>query len=172
MKIETERLYIEELSENNVKLFLDYIIKNKSFLQDSEPERSSEYYELVYQMQSLENSLNKINLVILKRGSEKVIGAISFSNIIYGAFQSCFLSYKLDKDELNKGYITEALKKTIDYIFKEIKLHRIEANIMPENKSSLKVVEKLGFINEGLARKYLKINGEWRDHIHMVLLNE
>lgn len=56
-------------------------------------------------------------------------------------------------------------------IFDDMKLHRIEANIMPKNKQSLKVVEKLGFYDEGLAYKYLKINGKWEDHIHMVLLN-
>ena len=85
---------------------------------------------------------------------------------------SCHLGYKLDNDEINKGYMTEAVEKSIDIIFNEFKLHRIEANIMPRNISSLKVAEKLGFYNEGLAYKYLKINGKWEDHIHMVLLNE
>ena len=85
---------------------------------------------------------------------------------------SCHLGYKLDKDEVNKGYVTEAIQKGIDIMFNELKLHRIEANIMPKNKCSLRVVEKLGFYNEGLAYKYLKINGKWEDHIHMVLLND
>jgi ribosomal-protein-alanine N-acetyltransferase len=82
------------------------------------------------------------------------------------------LGYKLDADEINKGYMTEALRKGIDIAFNEVGLHRIEANIMPKNKRSLRTVEKLGFYNEGLAYKYLKINGKWEDHIHMVLLNE
>jgi ribosomal-protein-alanine N-acetyltransferase len=51
-------------------------------------------------------------------------------------------------------------------------LHRIEANIMPRNQRSLRVVEKLGFVDEGLSRDYLKINEKWEDHIHMVLLNK
>ncbi|WP_330651588.1 GNAT family N-acetyltransferase [Tepidibacter aestuarii] len=68
--------------------------------------------------------------------------------------------------------MSEAIKKGIDIIFNQYKLHRIEANIMPKNKASLRVVEKLGFYNEGLALKYLKINGKWEDHIHMVLLND
>ena len=89
-----------------------------------------------------------------------------------GAFLSCYLGYKLDKDEINKGYMTEAVKKGVEVVFNELGLHRIEANIMPRNKASLRVVEKLGFYNEGLAYKYLKINGKWEDHIHMVLLNE
>ncbi len=56
-------------------------------------------------------------------------------------------------------------------MFDEEGLHRIEANIMPKNSASMKVVKKLGFYDEGLAYQYLKINGTWEDHIHMVLLN-
>jgi len=57
-------------------------------------------------------------------------------------------------------------------MFNEFGLHRIEANIMPKNKRSLRVAPKLGFVNEGTASQYLKINGKWEDHIHMVLLND
>lgn len=57
-------------------------------------------------------------------------------------------------------------------MFNDFGIHRIEANIMPKNKRSLRVVEKLGFYNEGIANKYLNINGKWEDHIHMVLLND
>lgn len=57
-------------------------------------------------------------------------------------------------------------------MFHEFKLHRIEANIMPKNKRSLRAAPKSGFYNEGLAYNYLKINGKWEDHIHMVLLND
>ena len=85
---------------------------------------------------------------------------------------SCHLGYKLDKDHINKGFMTEAVKKGIEIIFNEYRLHRIEANIMPHNRGSARVVEKLGFYNEGLARQYLKINNNWEDHIHWVLLND
>lgn len=65
----------------------------------------------------------------------------------------------------------EALQAVIDYAFKQMKLHRIEANIMPANTRSIQLVKSLGFEEEGLAKKYLKINGHWQDHIHYVLLN-
>ena len=68
--------------------------------------------------------------------------------------------------------MTEALRRGIQIIFEDYGLHRIEASIMPRNQRSIKVTEKLGFVNEGLSRRYLKINGVWEDHIHMVLLNE
>ncbi|MDF2805036.1 MAG: alanine acetyltransferase [Anaerocolumna sp.] len=97
---------------------------------------------------------------------------ISFSNIVRGAFLSCHLGYSLDEQYINQGYVTEAIRTGIEVIFKEYKLHRIEANIMPRNLRSKKVCEKLGFKEEGLAKDYLKINGKWEDHIHMVLLND
>lgn len=102
---------------------------------------------------------------------ERIIGVISFSQIIGGCFLSCFLGYSLDGNETGKGYMTEALYRAIKYVFDEIALHRIEANIQPENTPSLNLVRRLKFREEGLARKYLKIDGEWRDHLHMVLLN-
>lgn len=84
--------------------------------------------------------------IVKKNDDTKIIGSIAFDNIIRGAFLSCHLGYKLDKDEINKGYITEAIQKGIDIMFNEFGLDRIEANIMPKNKRSIRVVEKLGFI--------------------------
>jgi ribosomal-protein-alanine N-acetyltransferase len=100
------------------------------------------------------------------------IGNIAFNNIVRGAFQSCHLGYQLDEREVNQGFMTEALRRAIDYAFDDMKLHRIEANVMPRNQRSRRVVEKLGFAEEGLARQYLKINGVWEDHIHYIILNE
>jgi ribosomal-protein-alanine N-acetyltransferase len=100
------------------------------------------------------------------------IGNLAFNNIVRGAFQSCHLGYQLDEREINQGFITEALQRAIAYAFEDLRLHRIEANVMPRNQRSRRVVEKLGFGEEGLARQYLKINGVWEDHIHYVLLND
>ena len=68
--------------------------------------------------------------------------------------------------------MTEAVRAAADIAFTDLDLHRIEANIMPRNGASLRVAEKAGFYHEGLALKYLRINGVWEDHIHMVLLRE
>lgn len=77
----------------------------------------------------------------------------------------------MDQAWCNQGYATEALQAAIMCAFDELELHRIEANVLPYNAPSLRVLEKLGFESEGLAIKYLKINGRWEDHIHMVLRN-
>lgn len=177
--IETERLILRVISEDFADMVLDYHIRNKDFFKEWEPVRDKQYYTLDYQRQLLNSDLRKIKegtmfkvWIFKKCDKSKTIGLASLNNIIRSAFQSCHLGYKLDKDEINKGYMPEALRALIRFAFKDLKLHRIEANIMPKNKRSLRVVEKLGFYEEGLAKKYLKINGKWEDHIHMVLLNE
>lgn len=176
---ETERLYLKIIDNNKAQQVLDYYLRNKEFLWKYEQKRESDFYKIETHQENINNDLldmkngNSLKLWIYnKSDEEKIIGTIDFTNIIRGSFLSCFLGYKLDKDEINKGYMTEALKKGIEIIFKEYKLHRIEANIMPSNSQSLAVVKKLNFREEGLALSYLKINGKWEDHIHMVLLNE
>jgi ribosomal-protein-alanine N-acetyltransferase len=176
---ETSRLVMQVLDGSSAAQVLDYYLRNREFLEEWEPWRDEAFYTIESQRKQLESDAagvlngSGLRLWIFKRDdSQRVIGCFAFNNIVRGAFRSCFLGYKLDKDEINKGYMTEALKKGIDVMFNEWGLHRIEANIMPKNRQSLRVVEKLGFYNEGLAYKYLKINGIWEDHIHMVLIND
>ena len=102
---------------------------------------------------------------------EKIIGIAALNNVVYGAFCSAFLGYKLDSGYLNRGYMTMAVNMVSSYAFQTLGLHRLEANVMPRNKASLRVLEKNRFVNEGISRYYLNINGVWEDHIHMVKLN-
>lgn len=176
---ETEKLNLRILDESHAKFVLDYYYRNKDFLNEWEPLKQEEFYTIAYQKKQLKAEFKNIEggnafrlWLFKKEDDSKIIGSIGFNNIVRGAFLSCHLGYKLDEAEINKGYITEAINKGIEIVFNDLKLHRIEANVMPRNKRSLRVLEKLGFYNEGLAYKYLKINGKWEDHIHMVLLND
>lgn len=176
---ETERLILKVLDKAYAESVLSYYLRNRDFLESWEISRDEEFYTIKYHEKQITSELLNIKngrlfkLWIFKKQDEnKVIGSVAFNNIVRGAFLSCHLGYKLDKDEINNGYITEAIQEGLKIMFAEFELHRIEANIMPRNKASLRVVEKLGFYEEGLAYKYLKINGKWEDHIHMVLLND
>lgn len=100
------------------------------------------------------------------------IGSITLSSIIRGPMQSCYLGYKMDAGYVRRGYMREALEQVIRFAYDELGLHRIEANVMPDNEASLSLVRSLGFQEEGLARRYLHIQGRWEDHLHMVLLRE
>ncbi|KXG08939.1 hypothetical protein AT864_02847 [Anoxybacillus sp. P3H1B] len=178
---ETDRLRLRELDDTFAETVLRYYEKNRDFLQKWEADRQEHFFTLEYQANRLRQDLelakagNLLKLWLFRKdaGDEApTIGCISFSHIIRGIFQSCILGYKLDQEEIKKGYITEALKKGIDIIFNEYRLHRIEAPIMPKNKASIRVVKKLGFECEGIAKKMLKVNGKWEDHIRWVLLND
>lgn len=176
---ETERLLLKVLGPADAALTLDYYLRNRTFLREWEPAREEAFYTLAHQRELLDQdqadfeSGRSFRTWIFKKGAEhSTIGTVGFQNIVRGAFLSCFLGYKLDEREICNGYMTEALQKGISIMFEEYGLHRIEANIMPKNKASLRVVEKLGFSYEGRSPKYLRINGVWEDHIHMVLLND
>jgi [ribosomal protein S5]-alanine N-acetyltransferase len=178
-RYESARLVLRVLEPVASVLVLDYYLRNRDFLQAWEPEREADFFTRRYQEEQLAKDLalieskDLLRLWISKKGHEdRVIGNIGFNNIVRGAFLSCHLGYKLDQAEINQGYITEAIQIGIDTMFNDYGLHRIEANIIPRNKPSLRVAEKLSFYHEGLANKYLKINGVWEDHIHMVLLND
>jgi ribosomal-protein-alanine N-acetyltransferase len=173
---ETKHLLLKHSHISYTEMVVDYCLRNRAFLEEWEPIRKDEFYTSEYQLKQLCDDLENKDLfrlwIFKKENEEKIIGCLSFTNIMRGAFLSCFFGYKLDEQEINHGYMTEAIKKGTEIMFQDLGLHRIEANIMPKNKRSLRAAEKAGFYNEGLSYKYLKINGKWEDHIHMVLLNE
>lgn len=178
---ETERLKLVVLDESHAEKIMQFYIKNDEFLSPFEHIKPRAFYTLDNHKMTLrleEEEFLKMNMVrfwLFKKEDqmlEKPLGTLALTNIIRGVFKSCFLGYKMDEDEINKGYMTEAINALVKIAFSELKLHRIEANIMPRNERSIRVVEKCGFINEGLAKQYLKINGIWEDHYHMVILNE
>ena len=95
----------------------------------------------------------------------KLIGIIKLSNIVYGIFKNGIIGYSIDKEQEGKGYMKEALMAVVEYAFKEMRLHRIEASALVENERSKGVLKACGFKELGVNEKYLFINGKWRDHI-------
>ena len=88
-----------------------------------------------------------------------------------GPFDACFLGFSLDQKEQGKGLMYEALQVAITHMFDIEKLHRIMANYRPENIRSANLLKRLGFEEEGRARRYLKINGQWTDHVLTACIN-
>lgn len=175
-EITTKRMTLQMIDDTYADQVLAFAVRNKTYLEEWEPLRTEDFYTSSVQQELLrdeaaknqEGSLCKFWLFL----DGRIIGAVALSNIVRGVFQSCHLGYKIDELQQGKGLMTEAVEAVVNHAFHEIRLHRIEANIMPRNQASLRVVQKLGFQNEGTSRNYLKINGKWEDHIHMVLLNE
>jgi len=113
-----------------------------------------------------------VGLVARERDSGRVVGVVNISEIVVGAFQSAYLSYYGMSSFSRKGLMTEALRAAVDHAFDDLGLHRLEANIQPENEASIALVRRLGFQKEGFSPRYLRINGEWRDHERWALLSD
>ena len=94
----------------------------------------------------------------------RLAGQVTVANVVRGAFQSASVGYWVDGSLAGQGITPVALALVVDHCFREVGLHRIEANVRPENQPSLRVVEKLGFRDEGLHPRMLFIDGAWRDH--------
>ena len=101
-----------------------------------------------------------------------VIGSIEISRIARGNFQSAYLGYRIAVAERRRGYMTEALQLALRHAFRDLKLHRVEANVEPGNEASIALVRRAGFTREGFSRRYLKLGGRWRDHERWALLRE
>lgn len=179
IQFETERLILKCLNESDAGILLDYFSRNAEFLQPWEVVRGPSFYTMenmekliVDDRQGLKAGHTLRFWIQKKEDQGRIIGSVALSNIIRGVFQSAFIGYRLDKEEINKGYMTEAIVKMVAIAFEKLSLHRIEANIIPRNTRSIRTVEKAGFEYEGISKKYLKINGVWEDHVHMVILNE
>jgi ribosomal-protein-alanine N-acetyltransferase len=103
---------------------------------------------------------------------QQIIGVFNISGIIRGVFKSAYLGYYAAVDYAGKGLMSKALKLVLKEIFTSIDLHRIEANIQPNNTASIHLATRNGFLKEGFSPRYLKINGSWQDHFRFALTFE
>lgn len=101
-----------------------------------------------------------------------IVGVVNLSQIFYGAFQNAYLGYYVHMDFAGQGLMSEGVRLGINHAFHTLNLHRIEANIHPENIASLRLINRMGFTKEGFSRRYLYINGEWQDHERWALTVE
>jgi ribosomal-protein-alanine N-acetyltransferase len=101
-----------------------------------------------------------------------LVGQITVANVVRGAFQSAAVGYWVDGRLAGNGIIPTALAMVVDHCLGDVGLHRVEANVRPENGPSRRVVEKLGFRQEGLHQRFLHIDGDWRDHLTFAVTAE
>ncbi|SMO71335.1 GNAT family N-acetyltransferase [Melghirimyces algeriensis] len=169
-------IVIRPLEIRDAEQLLRLEMKNKNFFQRYTPLRTEMFYTLEGQRELVKEHVQQAKKGIgyyfgIFLVNDQLIGKISLAEIVRGDLQSCWLGYCLDQEQNGKGYMTEAVKFVVDFAFKELKLHRIEAGVMPHNKGSIRVLEKAGFHKEGLSKKNVRINGKWEDHQLLAILN-
>jgi [ribosomal protein S5]-alanine N-acetyltransferase len=110
--------------------------------------------------------------LVCRKEDDAIVGTINLSQIFRGGFKSAYLGYQVGAPFAGRGYMTEAIELVLRYAFNEMKLHRLEANIQPENSGSIALAKRAGFTKEGYSRRYLKIGGQWRDHERWAIVAE
>ncbi|HEV7260009.1 MAG TPA: GNAT family protein [Bosea sp. (in: a-proteobacteria)] len=105
------------------------------------------------------------SLFILDARSETLLGGLTLGLVRRGVAQACTLGYWMGERHAGKGHMTEAVRGALRFAFQDLALHRVEAACLPNNEASRRLLERVGFHQEGLARAYLRINGNWADHL-------
>ena len=171
---ETDRLLLKlpEPSLASARQALDFYNKNRSLFERYEAARPADFYTLHYQKSILEHEYNlalqKLSFrfwVYEKQNPFLTIGTICFYNIMQSVYERCETGYKFDPAFWHKGYAREAMAFGISLMFDDLNLHRIEAYVMEENISSIRLLLALDFHSEGIRRKAIRVRGRWEDHM-------
>lgn len=110
--------------------------------------------------------------LLFEAASDRLMGGLTLSNVRRGVTQSAMLGYWLGAPFVGKGHMTAAVRAVLPHAFEQLRLHRVEAAVQPANDRSAAVLRRAAFAEEGLARRYLKINGTWQDHLLFAILAE
>lgn len=109
-------------------------------------------------------------LFLCRRSDGVLVGYFGISSITRGPLQSAYLGYWVAEQHARQGYMHEGIELVLRHVFETLGLHRLEANIQPQNSPSIRLVERAGFGREGYSPRYLKIDGQWRDHERWAIL--
>lgn len=109
---------------------------------------------------------------VFRNADHALVGGCTLSNVRRGVCQSASLGYWIGESYARQGYTLAAVNNIVPFVFETLGLHRLEAACIPDNEPSNRLLRKLGFREEGRARGYLQIGGEWRDHILFALLKD
>jgi ribosomal-protein-alanine N-acetyltransferase len=149
--------------------------ENRAFLEPWQPSRRDAYFTDEAQRQVVGQALedfrrgSSVPCVILDAG--RVAGTVTLQSIIRGSFQSCSVGYWLAESAQGRGLATAALREAAQLAFHELRLHRVQAETLPHNERSQRVLRRVGFVAYGTAEAYLKIAGGWQDCVLHQLLS-
>ena len=175
-KLTGDRVFLRPPKRRDALKWQKLRMSSKSFLVPWEPAWNASsctrraYLRYFKNSNYLANMDRAYSFLIFKTDDKTLLGGINVGNVRRGVAQSASLGYWIGEKHSRNGYMKEALKLLIPSLFIDLRLNRIEAATLEENIASKNLLKKIGFKKEGVLRKYLKINGTWRDHILYGLL--
>ena len=175
-KLTGQRVFLRPPKRRDALKWQKLRMSSKSFLVPWEPSWDASsctrrtYLRYFKNSNYLANMDRAYSFLIFKTDDKTLLGGINIGNVRRGVSQSASLGYWIGEKHSRNGYMKEALKLLIPSLFVDLRLNRIEAATLEENIASKNLLKKIGFKKEGVLRKYLKINGTWRDHILYGLL--
>ncbi|HTN48483.1 MAG TPA: GNAT family N-acetyltransferase [Burkholderiaceae bacterium] len=168
----TPRLVLEPMAPQHASRLAQFFVRNEAHLRPWDPPRPRGITEVEFWIAEAQRAVDDQAdgavarwVLLLRDDPDRIVGRVNFTQIVRGPFQSCMLGYAADGRCQGRGLMFEALQAALDHAFRGLRLHRVQANHVPENQRSARLLQRLGFQVEGLARNYLFINGAWRDHV-------
>jgi len=171
MRLETERLYLRAPQERDEEEWLDIREASRDFLEPWEPSWPKrrllprDYRNFFKARRKKWRKDQGYSFFLFTRDRDNLIGSVNINNVVRGVAQFASLGYWIGAPYHSQGYMTEAVAAVTCCALDDLSLHKVTASCIPGNIASQKVLEKLGFEKEGLARRHLKIAGRWQDHI-------
>lgn len=153
---------IRPLTSEDAGELLTVLVENREFLAPFEPVRDARFFTIDGQRERIESESSYAFGIL---AGDRIAGTVTVSNLVYGPFQSATLGYWVAERLSGNGLATRAVGEVSELAFGELELHRLEAATLVDNVASQRVLEKNRFEAIGLARRYLQIAGEWRDHL-------
>ncbi len=178
MRLDAERLYLRPARPKDWKAWARLRAESRSFLVPWEPSWPVDALSRGAFVRRLRRQIAEwrqdegYSFLMFLRADHAVVGGVSLSNVRRGVAQMATLGYWIGERFAHQGLMTEAVLTILDFGFRHLGLHRIEAACLPENRASKGLLLKTGFGEEGVGRAYLRINGAWRDHLLFAIVRE
>jgi [ribosomal protein S5]-alanine N-acetyltransferase len=177
--LETSRLRLTIPGLGDSRQLLDYALRNQDHMAPWSPPAPPDWNTMdnaerrarQYREQALAGTCFRFWARLRDAPEGDYIGAVTLSQIMFGPRRSCSLGYHVDALHEGRGYVLEAARAVVEFAFRRLLLHRVEATYVPQNERSARVLERLGFVIEGHARGYLFVGGRFQDHVLTGLVN-
>lgn len=168
---------IRLVSREDAKWLSKFYTDNAEHLSPWEPIRDSHYntheswLSRLYDREMAQEDGLSAYFIMCNPESKQVVAVCNLTGVMHGFFQACYMGYSIAKEYEGKGYMKKLCHHAIQHAFSNLKLNRIMANHMPNNTRSEALLKSLGFTREGIARRYMFINGKWEDHVLNSIVN-